>query len=116
MNPLTLKYGLIALLVVFVAACAQMLLKQGARKGYTPWWRQYLNPWVIAGYIMMFAAMVANIWCMHQGLQLKELSIIESLSYFFVPALSWIVFKEPINRRKALAIGIIIIGVIVFFL
>lgn len=111
-----MKYGLIALAVVFGAACAQMLLKQGARKGYTPWWRQYLNPWVVCGYILMFAAMVANIWCMHQGLQLKELSIIESLSYFFVPALSWLIFKERITRRKALAIGIIIIGVIVFFL
>ena len=111
-----MKYALIALAVVFVAACAQMALKHGARQGYTPWWRQYLNVWVISGYTVMFAAMVANIWCMHQGLQLKELSIIESLSYFFVPALSWLIFKEPINKRKALAIGIIIIGVIVFFL
>lgn len=111
-----MKYGLIALAVVFAAACAQMLLKHGAGKGYTPWWRQYLNVWVIGGYTMMFAAMVANIWCMHQGLQLKELSIIESTSYFFVPALSWLIFKEPINGRKALAIGIIIIGVIVFFI
>ena len=111
-----MKYGLIALLVVFVAACAQMLLKQGARKGYTPWWRQYINPWVIGGYAIMFASMVANIWCMHRGLQLKELSIIESLSYLSVPALSWLLFKEQITRRKALAITIILIGVIVFFL
>ena len=64
----------------------------------------------------MFAAMIANIWCMSKGLQLKELSIIEAMSYFFVPALSWLFFREPINRRKAIAIGIIIIGVIVFFL
>ena len=111
-----MKYGLIALVVVFVAACAQMLLKQGARQQYTPWRRQYMNGWVIGGYSLMFAAMIANIWCMHQGLQLKELSIIESMSYFFVPALSWAVFKEPVTRRKALAVGIIIIGVIVFFL
>ena len=111
-----MKYGLIALAVVFIAACAQMLLKQGARKGYTPGWRQYANIWVVSGYTLMFAAMVANIWCMHQGLQLKELSIIESLSYFFVPALSWLFFKEPVNKRKALAITIIIIGVIVFFI
>ena len=111
-----MKYALIALAVVFVAACAQMLLKQGARQAYSPWWRQYLNPWVISGYTLMFAAMVANIWCMHQGLQLKELSIIESMSYFFVPALSWFLFRERITRRKALAIGIIIIGVIVFFI
>jgi len=93
-----------------------MLLKQGARRGYTSFLRQYLNGWVISGYALMFATMVANIWCMHCGLQLKELSIIESTSYLFVPALSWLVFKEPITRRKALAIGIIIIGVIVFFI
>ena len=111
-----MKYALIALAVVFVAACAQMLLKQGARKGFTPLWKQYINGWVIGGYVLMMAAMIANIWCMHQGLQLKELSIIESMSYFFVPALSWLLFKESINTRKALAITIIIIGVIVFFL
>ena len=109
-------YGLIALVVVAIAAGAQMLLKQGARQGYTPWWRQYLNPWVISCYTIMFASMVANILCLHQGLQLKELSIIESMAYFFVPALSWLIFREPITRRKAVAIAIIIIGVIVFFL
>ncbi len=64
----------------------------------------------------MFATMVVNIWCMHHGLQLKEISIIESMSYLFVPALSWAIFKEPISWRKGLAIGVIIIGVIVFFL
>ena len=111
-----MMYLLITIGVVFVAACAQMLLKQGARKGYTPWWRQYINGWVIGGYTIMFLAIIANIWCMHQGVQLKELSIIESMSYLFVPILSRLFFNEQINRRKAVAIGIIIIGVIVFFL
>lgn len=111
-----MMYLLITIGVVFVAACAQMLLKQGARKGYTTWWRQYINGWVIGGYTVMFLAIIANIWCMHQGVQLKELSIIESMSYLFVPILSWLFFNEQINRRKAVAIGIIIIGVIVFFL
>lgn len=109
-------YIIITICTVFIAACAQMLLKQGARKGYSPWWRQYINPWVISGYTIMFLSMAANIWCMHRGLQLKELSIIESTAYFFVPALAWLCFKEPVSRHKALAIGVIIIGVIVFFL
>ena len=109
-------YIIITICTVFIAACAQMLLKQGARKGYTPRWRQYINPWVISGYTIMFLSMAANIWCMHRGLQLKELSIIESTAYFFVPALAWLCFREPVSRRKALAIGVIIIGVIVFFL
>lgn len=111
-----MKYALIAIVVVFVSSCAQMLLKQGARRDYTPWWKQYVNPWVISGYSILFAAMIANIWCMHQGLELKELSIIESMAYLFVPALSRLFFKETITRRKAFAIGLIIIGVVVFFL
>ncbi len=111
-----MKYAWIALVMVFLSACAQMLLKQGARKGYKPWWRQYMNGWVIGGYTLLFGAMIANIWCMSKGLQLKELSIIESVSYLFVPCLSWCFFRERINRRKALAITIIILGVIVFFL
>ena len=109
-------YALIAIGSVFTAACAQMLLKQGARRGYTPWWRQYMNGWVISGYGVMFATMVVNIGCMHRGLLLKDLSIIESMSYLFVPALSWALFKEPISWRKGIAIGVIITGVIVFFL
>ena len=109
-------YIVITICTVFVAACAQMLLKQGARQTYTPWWRQYLNGWVISGYGIMFLSMAVNIWCMHKGLQLKDLSIIESMSYLFVPMLCRWLFKEPINRRKALAIGVIIVGVIVFFL
>lgn len=109
-------YYLYAILAVLVAACAQMLLKQGARKKYMPWWRQYVNTWVISGYGIMFLAMIANIWCMHQGVQLKELSVIESMSYLFVPMLSWLVFRERMNKRKILAVAIIITGVIVFFL
>lgn len=111
-----MTYILIAILSVFTAACAQMLLKRGARCAYTPWWRQYVNGWVISGYGIMFLTMVLNIWCMHQGLQLKELSVIESMSYLFVPALSWYLFGEHMSRRKMIAIGIIIVGVIVFFL
>lgn len=111
-----MTYILIALLSVFLAACAQMLLKRATRYEYAHWWRQYVNGWVISGYMVMFLTMVVNIWCMHNGLQLKELSVIESMSYLFVPLLSWFLFDEHINRRKALAIGIIITGVIIFFL
>lgn len=111
-----MTYAVIALISVLVAACAQMLLKRSARYEHTRWWRQYVNGWVITGYAVMFITMVVNIWCLHNGLLLKELSVIESLSYLFVPFLSWYIFDEPVSRRKALAIGVIIVGVIVFFL
>ena len=109
-------YYFIILLAVLSAAGAQMLLKQGARKAYQPWWRQYVNGWVIGGYAIMFAAMVVNIWCMHRGVCLKDLSILESTSYLFVPLLAFVCFGEKLSRRKLLAIAIILSGVIIFFL
>ena len=101
---------------VFLAACAQMLLKQGARQQYDIWWRQYVNGWVIGGYAIMFATMMMNIFAMSRGVEVKEVSIIESMSYLFVPILSFVTFRERLTWRKIIAIGVIIIGIIVFFL
>ena len=101
---------------VFAASCAQMLLKQGAHQNYIGFWRQYLNPWVIGGYAIMFGSMVLNIFCMSHGVLVKEVSTIESLSYLFVPCLAFLLFKETITWRKVGAIAIIIIGVIIFFM
>ena len=100
---------------VFLAACAQMLLKEGARQQYAQWWRQYINAWVIGGYAIMLGTMLMNIFAMSKGVQVKEVSIIESMSYLFVPALSFMIFKEKLTWRKVGAIAIIVIGVIVFF-
>ena len=109
-------YYILVISSVFLAACAQMLLKQGARQQYATWWRQYMNGWVIGGYAIMFATMMINIFAMSRGVQVKEVSIIESVSYLFVPALSFVIFKEKLTWRKISAIAIIITGVIVFFI
>ena len=93
-----------------------MLLKQGAKKQYASFLRQYLNPWVIGGYAIMGCGLLLNIFCLSHGVQVKEVSIIESLSYLFVPILSWLFFKEKITWRKAGAIALIMVGVLVFFM
>lgn len=111
-----IMYKLLVIFSVLAAAGAQMLLKQGARKDYPSFLGQYLNPWVIGGYVIMGMSMLLNIFCMSHGVQVKEVSIIEALSYLFVPVLSWLFFKEKITWRKAVAIGVIMTGVIVFFI
>lgn len=111
-----MMYYLLVILSVFAAAGAQMLLKQGARQGYVGFWRQYLNPWVIGGYGIMMASLLLNIFCLSRGVKVKEISTIESMSYLFVPCLAFVLFKEKITWRKGVAIGIIISGVILFFL
>ena len=108
-------FYVIVILSVFAAACAQMLLKQGARKEYGSWWRQYINPWVIGGYGILTCSLVLNIWCMSKGVQVKEVSVIESMSYLFVPVLAFMLFKEKLSVRKVYAIAIIIGGIILFF-
>lgn len=110
-----MTYYFIVIVSVFAAACAQMLLKQGARREYVSWWQQYINPWVIGGYGIMACSLVLNIWCMSKGVQVKEVSVIESMSYLFVPVLAFMLFKEKLTARKMCAIGIIIGGVILFF-
>lgn len=109
-----MMYYLLVVISVFAAASAQLLLKQGAKKENASFWRQYLNPWVIGGYGIMGASLLLNIYCLSHGVQVKEVSIIESLSYLFVPALSWFFFKEKITWRKVGAIAVIMAGVVVF--
>ena len=109
-------FYILVILSVFAAACAQMLLKQGARKNYIGFWRQYLNVWVIGGYAIMACSLVLNIFCMSRGVQVKEVSVIESLSYLFVPTLAFFLFKEQLTKRKLCAITIIICGIIIFFI
>ena len=108
-------YRLLVIVSVLAAAGAQMLLKRGAQEQYPSFIRQYLNLWVIGGYGIMGASLLLNIFCLSHGVQVKEVSIIESLSYLFVPLLSWLFFKEKITWRKASAIAVIMVGVVVFF-
>jgi drug/metabolite transporter (DMT)-like permease len=108
-------YYIIVILSVLAAAGAQMLLKKAAGNHYPTFWRQYVNPWVIGGYAVLGVSMLVNIFAMSHGIQLKEVGIIESLSYLFVPVLAFFIFGEKLSVRKVCAIGVIIVGVVIFF-
>lgn len=101
---------------VLIAALAQMLLKSSSMSQHKSFVYEYLNFKVIGAYSIMVLSLVLNIFAMNNGILLKELSIIESLSYLFVPLLSYIFFKETISWRKVSAIAVIMMGVIIFFI
>lgn len=111
-----MKYYLLVLFSALMASAAQMLLKRGANANYPSFWRQYLNPWVISGYGILGLSLLLNVYCMGHGVLVKEVSIIESFSYLFIPVLSWALFKERIGWKKLGAIAVIIAGVVCFFL
>ena len=110
-------YKFVVVFSVMAAAGAQMLLKKGAQSPpKTSLISQYLNRWVISGYLVLGLSLFINIYCLSQGVQVKEISIIESLSYLFVPLFSWFFFRETINWKKVGSICIIIVGIIIFFI
>ena len=109
-------YKIIVIFAVFVAAGSQILLKKGALKHFAPFWKQYINPWVICGYALLGCALLLNIFCMSHGVSAKEVSTLESLSYFFVPCFSFIFLNESFSWKRIGAISIIVLGVLVFFI
>ena len=106
----------LVLISSLLGVASQMMLKHSARKKYPSWWREYINIWVISGYSIMVLSLLINLWAIHIGVLAQEVSIIECINYLLIPLAAWLVFKEPITKRKMVAIGIIIVGVIVFFL
>ena len=108
-------YYIVVISSVFIAALSQLLLKSSSKDEHENVIREYLNWKVICGYGMMGVSLLMNIFAMSKGVQVKEVSIIESLSYLFVPALSFFVFKEKLSWQKIGAIAVIMVGVVAFF-
>lgn len=109
-------YIVIVILAVFMSACVQILLKKSAGMQHSNFIRQYLNVRVVSAYFVLALCIAVNIYAMNHGVLLKEVSILESLSYFFVPMLSMLILKEHLNARKIIAIIVIMLGVVIFFM
>lgn len=108
-------YYILVVISVLIGSVAQMLLKSSSKVEHRSLLFEYFNWKVIVGYGLMFVALVINIFAMSKGVLVKEVSIIESLSYLFVPTLALFFFNEKINKQKVIAIAVIMVGVIIFF-
>lgn len=107
---------LFVLCSVLIAAYAQVLLKREASVVHSNLIDDYLNKAVIIGYCIMGISLLINIFAMSHGIKLKEVSIMETLSYLFVPVISHFVLKERTTRRQKLSIALIMIGIVIFFI
>lgn len=100
---------------VIISSFSQILLKKSAKKHYSSFVREYLNPLVIIGYGMMVVSTLLIIAAYH-GLDYKNGPIIESLGYILVMVLSYLFFKERVSRRKIMGYALILLGFVVFYL
>ena len=106
-------FSLVKLLSVVISAFSQILLKKSAMKHYDNGLREYLNWSVVIAYGMFFGSTILSIYSL-RGITISFSAIIESLSYVLIPILSYMFLKETINKRQAIGILIVIVGIVVF--
>ena len=109
------KYWLSAVLAVFIASFSQILLKKAATIQYENKIREYLNMYVILGYFLMIVSTLLVVYS-YKGIEYKNGAVIESLGYIVVMILSYLFFNEKISKEKAIGIGLILLGVFIFYL
>lgn len=109
------KYILLLLAAVIVSSFSQILLKKSAKKKYSSLIREYVNPYVVCGYMLMVMSTIMIIVA-YRGVEYKNGPLIESLGYLLVFILSYIFFKEPITKKKVFGNLMVLLGIAIFYM
>lgn len=100
---------------VVLAAISQILLKKSALKEHDSFLKEYLNPYVIGGYVLTGFSMLLTVFAF-RGMAYKNGPIIESLGYILVMIFGIFVFREKLTKRKCLGTVLILAGIFVYYL
>jgi len=100
---------------VFISSAAQVMLKRAAQKQYDSFWKEYLNPLVIAAYVIFFGATLLSIYG-YKEVPLTLGSILDAAGYIFVTIFGVVIFKERLNGKKMIALIMILSGIAVYSL
>ena len=105
----------IYLLGVLISSISQVLLKKAALRTYDSPLKEYLNPLVITAYAFFFGATLMTILA-YKVVPLSMGAILEATAYLYITFFGVTIFKEKIGKEKALALALIIGGIIVYSL
>lgn len=115
MNDKIILYSALYLSGVFISAISQVLLKKDALKEHDSIWKEYLNPKVIIAYAIFFAATFISIWS-YKVIPLSMGGVLGTTSYIYVFIFGIKIFHEKMNKKKIIALLLIITGIIVYSL
>lgn len=113
MNKTVLLYSCVLLLGVFISAISQVMLKKAAMKKHDSVIKEYLNPLVIFAYVLFVGTTFLSILA-YKGILLSMGPILEATSYIYVTIFGVTIFKEKMNSKKVVALGMIIVGIVVY--
>lgn len=108
-----IKYIVIAMISGILSSFSQILLKKSAEKKRTSIWGEYLNPYVITGYVITVTCMLLMLLA-YRGMPFKYGAVLESLVYLYIMILSRLFLNEQLTKKKIAGNIIIVIGVIIF--
>lgn len=115
MHKAQFLYGGILLLGVLISAVSQVMLKKAAMKTYSSPIREYLNPLVIFAYVLFVGTTFLSVFA-YRGIPLSMGPVLEATSYLYITFFGVTVFKEKMNKKKFLALCLIIAGIFVYSL
>ncbi len=115
MDKRTLLYAGVLLTGVFISAISQVLLKKEASKEHKSVIEEYLNFRVIFAYSLFVGTTMLSVLA-YRGIPLSMGPILEATSYIYVTIFGVKIFKEKMNRKKIIALVLILAGIIVYSL
>lgn len=113
MNETLALYAGILLLGTFISAVSQVILKKAALKTYDSRIKEYLNFPVIFAYTLFILTTFMCIFA-YRVVPLSYGPVLESTSYLYVTLFGVFIFKEKITKKKVIALGLILAGIVVY--
>ena len=106
-------YALILYAVsVFIASVSQIILKKGADQKHSRLIFEYLNAYVISGYMLFLISAIMTMIA-YKTVPVSVGPVVESLGYIFILFLSSLFLKEKITVRKLIGNAVIMAGIII---
>lgn len=113
MNKQILLYSCFILLGVFISAVSQVMLKKASQKKYDSVIKEYLNPLVVFAYVLFVGTTFLSIYA-YKVVPLSMGPILEATSYFYVTFFGVKIFGEKMNKKKWIALFLIVIGIVIY--
>ena len=106
-------YAGILLVGVFLSAISQVMLKKATLKKYDSVIKEYCNPLVVIAYGIFVGTTFLSILA-YRGIPLSMGPILEATSYIYVTFFGVKIFKEKINKKKIIALILIVAGIVIY--
>ena len=113
MSSSVVFYSLLLMTGTFISSISQAMLKTSADKHYPSLIKEYTNPLVLGSYTIFIVSTFFSILA-YRGIPLSLGPVLEATGYIYVTFFGVTIFKEKFSSKKAAALALIIVGIVVY--